>query len=113
MPMPLWHRYCLMLDNINLLSMALYGTNGCDMTVFKSKAGAISFAIMMCTTISSENGLRTVNYEEAQKLYDFINGNVNLPDVERDAYAEMMDCLPSLAGIAVANKDKTVPAAAE
>lgn len=93
--------------------MGLYGTNGCDMTVFKSKAGAISFAIMMCTTISAEDGLRTVDYEGAQKLYDFITGNVNLPDVERDAYAEMMDCLPSLALTAAANKEKTVPAAVE
>lgn len=83
------------------------------MTVFKSKAGAISFAIMMCTTVSSESGLRSVDYEGAQKLYDFITGNVNLPDVERDAYAEMMDCLPSLALTAVANKEKTVPAAVE
>ena len=93
--------------------MGLYGTNGCDMTAFKSKAGAMSFAIMMCTTISPEDGLRTVDYEGAQRLYDFITGNVNLPDVERDAYAEMMDCLPSLALTAAANKEKTVPAAVE
>lgn len=83
------------------------------MTVFKSKAGAISFAIMMCTTISAENGLRTVDYEGAQKLYDFITGNVNLPDVERDAYAEIAACLPSLALTAVADKEKTAPAAVE
>lgn len=40
-------------------------------------------------------------------------GNVNLPDVERDAYAEIVDCLPSLALTAAANKEKTVPAAVE
>lgn len=68
------------------------------MTVFKSKAGAMSFAIMMCTTICAESGVRTVDYDEAQKLYDFINVNVNLPDVERDPYAEMIASLPALVG---------------
>lgn len=62
------------------------------MTVFKSKAGAMSFAILMNTTINSE-GQRVIDYDETQKLFDFICASVNLPDVERDAMADMVDAL--------------------
>lgn len=65
---------------------------GSDMTVFKSKAGAMSFAILMNTTINSE-GQRVIDYDETQKLFDFICASVNLPDVERDAMADMVDAL--------------------
>ena len=62
------------------------------MTVFKSKAGAMSFAILMNTTMT-EAGTRVINYDETQKLFDFICASVNLPDVERDAMADMVDAL--------------------
>lgn len=62
------------------------------MTVFKSKAGAMSFAILMNTTIG-ETGARVINYDETQKMFDFICASVNLPDVERDAMADMVDAL--------------------
>lgn len=62
------------------------------MTVFKSKAGAMSFAILMNTTMTEE-GTRVINYDETQKLFDFICASVNLPDVERDAMADMVDAL--------------------
>lgn len=65
---------------------------GSDMTVFKSKAGAMSFAILMNTTINSE-GQRVIDYDETQKLFDFICASVNLPDVERDAMGDMVDAL--------------------
>lgn len=65
---------------------------GSDMTVFKSKAGAMSFAILMNTTINSD-GHRVVDYDETQKMFDFICASVNLPDVERDAMADMVDAL--------------------
>ena len=65
---------------------------GSDMTVFKSKAGAMSFAILMNTTMTEE-GTRVINYDETQKLFDFICASVNLPDVERDAMADMVDAL--------------------
>ena len=65
---------------------------GSDMTVFKSKAGAMSFAILMNTTMT-EAGTRVINYDETQKLFDFICASVNLPDVERDAMADMVDAL--------------------
>jgi hypothetical protein len=67
-------------------------SSGSDMTVFKSKAGAMSFAILMNTTINSE-GQRVIDYDETQKLFDFICASVNLPDVERDAMGDMVDAL--------------------
>lgn len=65
---------------------------GSDMTVFKSKAGAMSFAILMNTTVNTE-GRRMIDYDETQKLFDFICASVNLPDVERDAMGDMVDAL--------------------
>lgn len=62
------------------------------MTVFKSKAGAMSFAILMNTTVNAE-GCRMIDYDETQKLFDFICASVNLPDVERDAMGDMVDAL--------------------
>ena len=65
------------------------------MTVFKSKAGAMSFAILMNTTIGGA-GERVINYDETQKLFDFICASVNLPDVERDAMGDMVDALKEI-----------------
>ena len=65
---------------------------GSDMTAFKSKAGAMSFAILINTTMT-EAGARTINYDEAQKLFDFICASVNLPDVERDAMGDIVEVL--------------------
>ena len=66
------------------------------MTAFNSKAGAMSFAILMSSSLG-ENGTRQVNYDEAKKLFDFITENVALPDVEKDIYSEMMGALTGLA----------------
>ena len=66
------------------------------MTAFNSKAGAMSFAILMSSFIG-ENGIRKVDYDEAGKLYDFILDHVDLPDVEKDSYAEMMSAVTGLA----------------
>lgn len=71
--------------------MANY-VGGSDMTVFKSKAGAMSFAILMNTSFNPE-GRRVIDYDETRKLFDFICSSVNLPDVERDAMADMVDAL--------------------
>lgn len=65
---------------------------GTDMTVFKSKAGAMSFAILMNTMIDTD-GRRKVDYDETQKMFDFICASVSLPDVERDAMGDMVDAL--------------------
>lgn len=66
------------------------------MTAFNSKAGAMSFAILMSSFIG-DNGMRKVDYDEAEKLYDFILGHVDLPDVEKDSCAEMMSAVTGLA----------------
>lgn len=65
------------------------------MTAFNSKAGAMSFAILMSSSLA-ENGTRKVNYDEAKKLFDFITENVALPDVGKDSYSEMMRALAGL-----------------
>lgn len=62
------------------------------MTAFKSKAGAMSFAILMNTIVDAD-GRRIVNYDETQNMFDFICAAVNLPDVERDAMSDMVDAL--------------------
>lgn len=68
---------------------------GSDMTAFKSKAGAMSFAILMNTTVDSE-GRRIVDYDSSQKMFDFICARVNLPDVERDAMGDMVEALKNI-----------------
>ena len=65
------------------------------MTAFNSKAGAMSFAILMSLFLG-EDGTRKVNYDEAKKLFDFITENVELPDVVKDSYSEMMGALSGL-----------------
>lgn len=62
------------------------------MTAFKSKAGAMSFAILMNTTVDSD-GRRIVDYDSSQKMFNFICASVNLPDVERDAMGDIVEVL--------------------
>lgn len=76
------------------MSLGLYG-GGCDTTAFRSKAGAMSFAIVM-TMMTDENGVRTVNLLGAQQLFDFICKNVALPDVEKDAATETVEMLTAV-----------------
>lgn len=61
-------------------------------TSFKSRASAMSFAILMSSTYV-EGGARRVDYDEAQKLFDFILKNVTLPDVETDSYADLLNSI--------------------
>lgn len=65
------------------------------MTAFNSKAGAMSFAILMSLFLG-EDGTRKVNYDEAKKLFDFITENVELPDVAKDNYSEIIGALTGL-----------------
>ena len=66
------------------------------MTAFNSKAGVMSFAILMSSFIG-EDGMRKADYVEAEKLYGFITEHVDLPNVEKDSYAEMMSAVTGLA----------------
>lgn len=77
--------------NNQIMNMGLYSSSG-DPFAFRSKAGAMSFAIVMTMT-TNENGVRTVNLLGAQELFDFICKNVVLPDVEKDATAEVVEML--------------------
>lgn len=78
--------------------MQYLGSSCSDMTAFRSKAGAMSFAILICSSYG-EGGMRKVDYDEAQKLYDFICDNVELPNVEKDyqdSLCSLMDYVSSL-----------------
>lgn len=72
------------------MNMGLYSSS--DPFAFRSKAGAMSFALMMSLSVS-ENGDKVLDYEKTKKLFDFICENVNLPDVEKDATAEVVEML--------------------
>ena len=74
-----------------IMNMGLYSSSS-DPFAFRSKAGAMSFALVMSLSVS-ENGDKVVDYEKAKKLFDFICENVNLPDVEKDATAEVVEML--------------------
>lgn len=62
------------MTNLGLLGCATMPAN-----TIASKADALQYAINTTATYG-DNGV-TVNYEEAQKLFDLINSNVQLPDV--------------------------------
>ncbi len=57
---------------------------GCGSTAIDSKGSAIAFAIMMSIEYPGLNKPPRVNYQKAQKLFDFICSNVNLPDVKKN-----------------------------
>lgn len=57
---------------------------GCYTQTIDSKGAAIAFAIMLSTEIYGKNNSRRVNYQKAQKIFDFICKNVKLPDVKSD-----------------------------
>ena len=48
----------------------------------ETKGAAIALALMMATTYCEAKNTKKTNYKKAQKIYDFIIRNVNLPDVK-------------------------------
>ena len=48
----------------------------------ETKGAAIALALMMATTYCEAKNTKKTNYKKAQKIYDFIIQNVNLPDVK-------------------------------
>ena len=79
----LWNRIDVILKG--LVSMENYGLNlGCCSTVIDSKGIAIAFAVMMSLEYPGGGRSPRVNYRKAQKLFDFICSNVNLPDVKKN-----------------------------
>lgn len=65
-----------------------------------SKASAVTFAIQLCTTYNEKSRTCSVDTKKAQKIFNFITQNVELPDVAKDAYANIAEDLkPYMEGI--------------
>lgn len=77
---------------------------GCGSTVIDSKGAAIAFAVMLSLEYPRGCKSQRVNYQKAQKLFDFICSNVNLPDVK----AEPMDGLSAQLGGLMGILEKTM-----
>lgn len=75
------------------------GLGGCSTTAIDSKGTAIAFAILMSSSYCGQNHTRRVNCKKAQKIFDFICSNVNLPDVKPDPMDGLNAKLGGLMGI--------------
>lgn len=83
--------------------MSYLGSSSSDTTAFRSKAGAMSFSLLMCTSLG-EGGAKKVDYDEAQKLFNFICSNVELPSVEMDSQDVLISLMSSMVASS-ANKE--------
>lgn len=72
--------------------MYAFGNTAISPNSITSKGSAMSFAIRM-TMSFSEDDKNVINYEEAQKLFDFICKNVELPEVEKDSMDGLVQML--------------------
>lgn len=80
------------------MSFAL-GLSGINPQI-NSKASAVTYAIQLCTSFSAKSNTCSVDVKKAQRIFNFITQNVNLPDVSKDAYAEVLeDFKPYIEGI--------------
>lgn len=70
----------------------------------ETKGAAIALALVMATDYCEARNTRRINYKKAQKLFDFICSNVNLPDVK----AEPMDGLSAKLGGLMGILEKTM-----
>lgn len=86
---------------LKLFSMSsALGLCGSFSPQINSKASAVTFAIQLCTTYNEKSRTCSVDTKKAQKIFNFITQNVNLPDVNKDAYAEIAeDFKPYIEGI--------------
>lgn len=65
-----------------------------------SKASAVTYAIQLCVTYNEKSRTCSVDTKKAQRIFNFITQNVNLPDVAKDAYADIAEDLkPHMEGI--------------
>lgn len=65
----------------------------------ETKGAAIALALMMATDYCEAKNTRRTNYKKAQKIFDFICRNVNLPDVKSDPMDGLNAQLGGLMGI--------------
>ena len=56
-----------------------------------SKASAVTYAIQLCTSFSAKSNTCSVDVKKAQKIFNCITQNVELPDVAKDTYAEIAE----------------------
>lgn len=78
----------------------LLGVGGAIGPQINSKASAVAYAIHLCTSFNEKSRTCSVDTKKAQKIYNFITANVQLPDVAKDTCAELMaDCKPYLDSI--------------
>ncbi len=66
----------------------------CLQNSFKSKAEAVKYALE--STYKLEDKQISHQYDKAQKLFDFITKNVNLPDVAKDPIEELSPIINSI-----------------
>ena len=69
----------------------LLGVGGAIGTQINSKASAVAYAIQLCTSFNEKSRTCSVDTKKAQKIYNFITANVQLPDVAKDTYAEIAE----------------------
>lgn len=62
----------------------------------ETKGAAVALALMMATRYCEAKGGSRTNYKKAQKIYDFIVGNVNLPDVKASEMAQLEPMVRSM-----------------
>lgn len=67
-----------------------FGLSGINPQI-NSKASAVTYAIQLCTSFSAKSNTCSVDVKKAQRIFNFITQNVELPDVAKDAYAEVLE----------------------
>ena len=65
----------------------------------ETKGAAIALALMMATDYCETKNTKRINYKKAQKIFDFICRNVNLPDVKEDPMDGLNAQLGGLMGV--------------
>ncbi len=56
-----------------------------------SKASAVAFSIQLCTSFNEKSRTCSVDIKKAQRIFNFIAQNVQLPDVPKDTFVEMAE----------------------
>lgn len=62
----------------------------------ETKGAAIALALMMATTYCEAKNTKKTNYKKAQRIFDFICSNVNLPDVKASEMAQLEPMVRSM-----------------
>lgn len=74
------------------------GLCGVYMPSIKSKADLMKYCLESSAKRNKNGYIVGHNYEKAQKMFDFVTSQVNLPDVEAQAGTELYGALAQLLG---------------